>query len=158
LKPFEQARRFGGIVRRQEPLAYQLATQLRRVAPDGGEHDALDVRQLRGGEGLDAAEVQERDAAVGGEAVVPGMRVAVEQAVTVEGAEDEAVDHLAPDLANVRRRLHGVAPRHAVDVLHGQGAAATQLGKDLRNANERVAAVEGEEALLVAQLDAVVEL
>src|SRR5690606_26043302 len=61
-------------------------------AVEHGAGDALPAGDERGRELLDAAESEERDPAVGGEAVVAGMRVGVVDAVAEQRDETCAVD------------------------------------------------------------------
>src|SRR5207245_538489 len=86
------------------------------------------------------------------------MRGSVEEAVTVERPEDEAIDRLGPDVARLLRRGEGVAPGEAPDPLHGEHPPGRELRYHLGHLDERMAAIERQEALLVRALAAVVEL
>ena len=112
----------------------------------------------RGAQALHASEVEERDGAVVVEQVVAGVGVGVEHAEAGDAPEEEAVDDLAPPVA---QRLVGVVrlgPPSSVDHLHGEHPVAGQLGEHLGHADERMAAVVLGELHLVGQLGAVVEL
>ena len=109
---------------------------------------------------LHEAEVEERDRAVGVEAVVARMRVAVEHAVAVHRALREPEEHLGGAL--LRRRVGAATRTRPTSRPSAHSVTSTRCVDssvdDLGDANEGMTAVPAPERLLVRGLDAVVEL
>ena len=107
-----------------------------------------------GAQALHAPEVEERDGAVVVEQVVAGVRVGVEHAEAGDAPEEEAVDDLAPPVAQRLVDVVDLGPPPSVDHLHGEHPVARELGEHLGHADERMAAVVLGELRLVRQLGA----
>ena len=69
------------------------------VATECGVPYGVDLRDLLVAEALHTPEVEETDGAVVVEQVIAGVRVGVDQAVAVQSSPAEAVDRLAPLIA-----------------------------------------------------------
>jgi hypothetical protein len=107
---------------------------------------------------LEQAEVQERDAPVGEQHEVAGMRIAGELAVTVETAEEEAEDDLADAIALLLRVALELLETDSAHELADHDALARERADDLGHDDERMAREDPCERALVLSLELVVEL
>ena len=89
-----------------------------RVSRDDCFGQGVELASLFLGEAFHAPEVEKGDRAVLVKEVVTRVRVGVEQAVALEAGPHEAVDHLAPPVAELLGALEGRLPPPAVDHLH----------------------------------------
>ena len=110
------------------------------------------------GESLDQSEVEERHAAATVEQVVAGMGVAVEAVHAVQAAEHETEQALAGEVALVLRPSEHLLPCRATDQVAGQHPRGRMRCQHVGHMDERMAAIEVGERLLVVGLERVVQL
>ena len=128
------------------------------VALDHGARDLHLELDRAGRHPLEQAEVEERDAAVGEQHRVAGVRVARELVVAVHAAEVEAEQDLADAVALRLRVALDLLEADALDELGDEHALARERRDHVGHEDERVAAVDPRERALVLGLELVVEL
>ena len=145
--------------RKQQTRPFDKVAKRCRVVVDGrGLDQPGEDGDLVAAEVADEAEVEERDPPVAVEQVVARVGVAVERLHPVQAAEHEAKQAFADLVALALVPRQRLSPRGAGGEVGGQHPRRAERVDHLGNREQRVAAVEVDEALLVVPLLPVVEL
>ena len=142
----------------KKPMPHQRSAQALRVAVDPGLHHPQLRVDLFDGHALGHAEVDERDAPVVQQQVVPRVRIGGKAPRAIQRPEEEAVHDLTEPVALGVGQLLDVVEPHPVHVFGDQYALAGKLRHDLRDHDKRMPAPSARERAVRLRLDLVVQL